>query len=505
MKKYLYGASVQGIQDFITQTGRLKEIVGASEIVEMICTDLFFKEAKIDSNDPNLIRSAAGNIRFVFNDREGCARMVKYFPKAVMETAPGIRLSQAVVEFEQGGASRALRRIEIELQVQRNRIPRPMEIGYMGLERSRRSGNVAVRFKENEAICSSIEKKIEASDKVRLLTSLTGLEVPDRSKFEIQIDKMVLRDGNRWVAVVHADGNGMGAIIQKMGEQLEHENNDTRVQDVFREFSSTIDECTKKAVQSAFIHVKEKFKLGDKSDKQKATYPIRPLVIGGDDLTVVMRADLAFDFTHEYLRAFEKETEERFSALFNKYDLKLGVEPRLTVCAGIAYVGDSYPFHYAAHLADELCKEAKKASKKMDSTPAPSSLSFYKVQDSFIEPNIDDIRVRTQHTPNGIRFDFGPYFLDEMKGHPSIQDMQTQLKILENAEKGEASASLSKLRKWVTETYRNKESAAFMMDRIKQIEEERSKDGMYKSLGLDKHREGRSIVMELLQLHGFNQ
>lgn len=35
--KYLYGAEVQGIQGFIFQTNKLREIVGASELVEEIC------------------------------------------------------------------------------------------------------------------------------------------------------------------------------------------------------------------------------------------------------------------------------------------------------------------------------------------------------------------------------------------------------------------------------------------------------------------------------------
>ena len=39
--KYLYGAAVQGIQGFIFQTNKLREIVGASELVEEICTDMF--------------------------------------------------------------------------------------------------------------------------------------------------------------------------------------------------------------------------------------------------------------------------------------------------------------------------------------------------------------------------------------------------------------------------------------------------------------------------------
>ncbi|MEG1545617.1 MAG: hypothetical protein RR371_00005, partial [Bacteroides sp.] len=39
--KYLYGAAVQGIQSFIFQTNELRDIVGASELVEQICTSLF--------------------------------------------------------------------------------------------------------------------------------------------------------------------------------------------------------------------------------------------------------------------------------------------------------------------------------------------------------------------------------------------------------------------------------------------------------------------------------
>ena len=48
---YLYGAAVQGIQGFIFQTNELKDIVGASELVEEICTKMFaerFKETGTD-------------------------------------------------------------------------------------------------------------------------------------------------------------------------------------------------------------------------------------------------------------------------------------------------------------------------------------------------------------------------------------------------------------------------------------------------------------------------
>ena len=38
---YLYGLTVQGIQSYIFETNKLKEIIGASEIVEQLCTTWF--------------------------------------------------------------------------------------------------------------------------------------------------------------------------------------------------------------------------------------------------------------------------------------------------------------------------------------------------------------------------------------------------------------------------------------------------------------------------------
>lgn len=39
--KYIYGASIQGIQGFIFSTNSLKDVVGGSELVEKVCTTLF--------------------------------------------------------------------------------------------------------------------------------------------------------------------------------------------------------------------------------------------------------------------------------------------------------------------------------------------------------------------------------------------------------------------------------------------------------------------------------
>ena len=51
MNQYLYGAAVQGIQSFIFQTNTLREIVGASELVEEICTKMFAEQLGISKTN----------------------------------------------------------------------------------------------------------------------------------------------------------------------------------------------------------------------------------------------------------------------------------------------------------------------------------------------------------------------------------------------------------------------------------------------------------------------
>ena len=84
-KWFFYGASVQGIQGFIFKTNKLKEIVGASEMVEYICTELFYNTINANADDPIIILSAAGNIKCLFDDEQKCKDFVLSFPKIVME------------------------------------------------------------------------------------------------------------------------------------------------------------------------------------------------------------------------------------------------------------------------------------------------------------------------------------------------------------------------------------------------------------------------------------
>ncbi len=66
---YLYGFTIQGIQNYIFNTNKLKEIIGASEIIEKICTELFQVNCP-NFNEKYLLLNAAGNIRYIFSNKD---------------------------------------------------------------------------------------------------------------------------------------------------------------------------------------------------------------------------------------------------------------------------------------------------------------------------------------------------------------------------------------------------------------------------------------------------
>lgn len=488
-KKYLYGAAVQGIQGFIFGTNKLKEIVGASELVEQICTDLFYKVANVKKEDSNIILSAAGNIKYVFDDEQKCKDFVKLFPKSVTELAPGVTISQAFIEFQGNDYSESIQKLEDKLKAQRNIVSAPLEIGFMGLERARRTSGVAVDYVKDDALDDATLSKINAGDNVALFEKMSGFK-PKAHELAFDTEEITKSGKNSWIAVIHADGNGLGQILQNKGKDLVLANK-------FEKFSKTIEESTKNAIKKAFEEVVK----SDFTGKNK--YPIRPIIIGGDDVTIIIRADLALDFTKIFLGQFEIESSKKFKEI-GLSDYSGG----LTACAGIAYIKESYPLHYGLSLAEKLCSDAKKYVKRTKGDGKiedpqygempKSAIAFYKVQDSFVD-DLKTLKHRTLQTKTGLSYYVGPYKLSDLDNlNKKLQTLKAE------ADKNDKTKAVSKLRQIVSETYKDVSTSIFMMERMKEVNKE-----LYYELNLSNELEaiktnGKSQLLDLITLHSFN-
>ena len=212
-----------------------------------------------------------------------------------------------------------------------------------------------------------------------------------------------------------------------------------------------------KAAQEAFEYIDGRF--GVKNEK---IIPIRPVVLGGDDFTMICRADFAVEYTTAFLQAFENNTK--------------AMGHSLTSCAGIAFIKSSFPFHYGVKLAESLCEAAKKDAKSEEMSKyglPPSCLMFHKVQDSFVT-DYNAIVDRELKAVGNYTWKFGPYYLNEnIEGRWCISDLINKVRELDGEE---GNAVKSSIRQWLSAMHSDKGYADQLLKRAKQIAKGKAKD-----------------------------
>lgn len=188
-----------------------------------------------------------------------------------------------------------------------------------------------------------------------------------------------------WVAVVHADGNGVGQLFSHLHKVYFGLDYTTKLHD----FSAALDEVAQRALKEAV------------ASRQEGADWILPIVIGGDDMTAIMDGRVAFDVTVEFLRRFEQHSAEHpviwevVAEVSEKIDPDRPYPDGLTACAGIAFIKPHHPFSDGYDLAEQLCQSAK-AVKKLDQ--GLSALDFHVLHDS-VGRDLDQLRVPVTDIP----------------------------------------------------------------------------------------------------------
>lgn len=441
--KYLYGLSVNSIQEFIFATGKLKEIIGASEFVEQVCGEKFVKALNTRGTfkEENLFVAAAGRVVYAFEDEGLCKVIFRSYLREIKQEMPGISVTQACIPFSGQDITSAMHELSTQLDVQRSLQGVSHGNGIMISSRSPRTGlpsagkdhtdPKSVQYLDrNQLAKQQYAKKNSLVDKVK--------EAGSHSDFPTDINELAASKEEGWIALIHADGNNLGGIIRSLYDSIDESSANSQAK--IQAFSKKLNDATQSAVKRAFNQVVEPVFAHVDGPKK---YPFRPILIGGDDLSVVIRADLAMDFTSAYLSAFEEETKHAF-ADFELPQLANG----LTACAGISYIKANYPMHYAMELAESLTKYAKREAKKFsgDNELTPSCLVFHKVHSSFVEDYSEVIK--RVLTAGEVKLNFGPYFLNPDQvptGYASIATLRKRTRDL-NA----PGAPRGSLREWLS-------------------------------------------------------
>ncbi len=140
------------------------------------------------------------------------------------------------------------------------------------------------------------------------------------------------------IALVMADGNGVGALFTALSSG--HVNAGTRLR-VSRELTT----ATREALVASARAVQQ----------PDGFVPVVPVVLGGDDVAVLVAAHAAWRFTRELLTTFEAEIRQRLAGLAAVAD----VEPSLT--AGIVVQHYASPVADGFGVAQDLMRQAKRS------------------------------------------------------------------------------------------------------------------------------------------------
>lgn len=165
-----------------------------------------------------------------------------------------------------------------------------------------------------------------------------------------------------YIGLVYADGNAMGRLVQELDSP-----------EVYQAFSELVDESIRQACYQALAEVcegeiaaaRQALSVGDRPCR----LPADILLLGGDDLLVVLPADRALRFALQVTTTFEQRTKKRLeepsSDSVRQFFAKRGLVGRgLTISCGVALGPARYPFYMLLELAEELLRSAKRGGSR---------------------------------------------------------------------------------------------------------------------------------------------
>ena len=197
------------------------------------------------------------------------------------------------------------------------------------------------------------------------------------------------------VAVIHIDGNGVGGIMKDLNHSKDRVDPgvfkknilcDRDDPDALRRFLLAVNERLQNAVEHAFAAAWTRIDELSEHDDDRAgrghtAIPVVPVLLGGDDVTVITSGDYALPFAAAYLRHYEEATGNDPILCYLTPPEGQDTGP-MTAAAGVAIVKRNFPFHIAYELAEKLVNRAKKVGKTTQ--PPCSTLDYHVLFDTTV-------------------------------------------------------------------------------------------------------------------------
>lgn len=208
------------------------------------------------------------------------------------------------------------------------------------------------------------------------------------------------KNGKKYLAVLHADGNNLGITIGRILQQTSSYEEGIRAR---RKINKNIKECYRKIMKASIDEIKIYYN-DNRTDSTDFAHVFQLIHQAGDDINILCSASLAFPFLKIFYRNLDG------SLLFHEDNVKIP----LYVCTGIAFFTRERSFASAFHLAEQCCASAKKEAKKeanLRDGLAGNWIDF-QISDYPTSQDLELLRRKAFVSQEGISLPLRPYCLD---------------------------------------------------------------------------------------------
>jgi len=372
MRQYLLAAEADKIQDFIFRSARLREVVGGSQLLSRFCQEVpNLLALSSGAKKEDIIISDGGSFRIIFNSKEQALTFGAHLAE-VYRLAAGGTLTLAepfeVKEPIETHFAEASKQAEDDLRKAKRWRKDWLvqeQIPYMAFCASCGIG-LAIAHQayydgeDAQYLCRScLNKCVERppGELGSFLQDFYQAVVSDASLDQVDWPGKKKRDGRTEVdplediadydprhnvAYMLADGNDMGKLFSKC-----------RTPKIMHALSRDLT----KAIHNALAKPTRLSMAKQHGLLNRPNFiPVLPLILGGDDLFVLIPAPWALSFADCFCRAYEDEVKDLLE--------QVGIDgPQPTVSAGVVICKSKHPYTQAHETGKRLLKEAKKASK----------------------------------------------------------------------------------------------------------------------------------------------
>ncbi len=401
MTRYLLAADADKIQDFIFRSAHLQEVIGGSHLLSRFCKEGLEKLNDHYSNekyagnwkeneDWQVIINDGGRFLLSFKEEEKAEKFGNDLMELYRRSVQG---SLTVVIDETGYEhdnkeqfKEANERVQKKLEraklssrgaLPTEHIPQMAFCASCGVALA--VDHKALFETENEMyLCTNcLEKRDErrgfmvgpphknSMENPLFINEFRDVIIKNHEGIDIKhlwlpvkpVDAISQYDPRGYVAYLVADGNCMGELFSECddSEQMTKLSKELKTS-IYTALAEPMADIKKYLDERYGEHLLKSKEKGD-PDKLEQILPVVPLILGGDDIFVLLPASYAVDFTRRFTKAYETIMKSAKDAL----QINTGKEPTLSTVVMICK--SNYPYKLAHQHGEARLKLVKKMAK----------------------------------------------------------------------------------------------------------------------------------------------